>query len=127
MESYWLLTATIDAFRIYGGTWWWRPMSGTNLRTRQAAYNKKDTETMIEPILVFPFPFGRNVSSEMESLFNPDELAVANRCVRCVCLLFLLGTLPWTTFIATALNHGIRRPFNTFLLAAFHWLLQFDR
>jgi hypothetical protein len=70
-------------------------VKGRNRRTRQAAYNKKDTEClMIEPILVFPYPFG-NVSVLKWNPFNPDELAVANRCVRCVRLyfcVFLLGT-----------------------------------
>jgi hypothetical protein len=60
-------------------------VKGRNLRTRQAAYNKKDTEClMIEPILVFPFPFG-HVSLLKWNPFNADELAVTNRCVRCMC------------------------------------------
>jgi hypothetical protein len=57
-------------------------VKGRNRRTRQAAYNKKDTEClMIEPILVFQFPFG-HVSVLKWNPFHPDELAVATRCVR---------------------------------------------
>jgi hypothetical protein len=61
-------------------------VKGRNRRTRQAAYNKKDTEClMIEPILIFPFPFG-HVSVLKWNPFHPDELAVATRCVLLCCL-----------------------------------------
>jgi hypothetical protein len=54
-------------------------VKGRNRRTRQAAYNKKDNEClMIEPILIFPFPFG-HVSVLKWNPFHPDELAVATR------------------------------------------------
>jgi hypothetical protein len=56
-------------------------LKGRNRRMRQVAEKKKDTECFsIEPILVFPFPFGL-VSFLKWNPFNVDELAVGTRCV----------------------------------------------